>query len=76
MSVLCPGAKDGVHGVGGPMHVESPRYQNPMHSEFFKAAAEIGIPQNPNFNDWGHSQVRASIRERPWYLSVAQKSAG
>lgn len=50
------GAKDGVHGRGGPMHVENPRYQNKLHDVFFQAAEEAGIPKNPNFNDWGHSQ--------------------
>lgn len=29
------GAQDDVHGAGGPMHVESPRYQNKLHDIFF-----------------------------------------
>ena len=40
------------------MHVESPRYQNKLHDIFFEGAAEAGIPQNLNFNDWGHGPVR------------------
>jgi len=42
------------------MHVESPRYQNKLHDVFFQAAEQAGIPKNPNFNDWGHSQVCSS----------------
>ena len=40
------------------MRVENPRYENEMHGIFFKAAEQVGIPKNDNFNDWGRSQVR------------------
>ena len=53
------GAQDDVHGAGGPMHVESPRYHNKLHDVFFKAAEEAGIPKNGNFNDWRQGQVVA-----------------
>lgn len=56
------GFKDGVHGCGGLMRVENPRYTNPLHDLFFEAARQAGIPENDNFNDWGHSQV---IRSSP-----------
>ena len=46
-----------MHGEGGPMHVENPRYRNKLHDVFFDGAKEAGIPQNLNFNDWGHSPV-------------------
>lgn len=49
---------DNVHGEGGPMHVESPRYQNKLHDVFFKGAEEAGIPRNSNFNDWSQHPVR------------------
>ena len=54
------GAKDNVHGEGGPMHVESPRYQNKLHDIFFEGAAQAGISQNLNFNDWGHGPVSST----------------
>lgn len=59
-AMLSAGAKDNVHGEGGPMHVENPRYRNELHDVFFKAAEEAGIPRNSNFNDWGHTQVYLS----------------
>eukprot|EP00884_Botryococcus_braunii_P020619 jgi/Botrbrau1/7240/Bobra.0021s0023.1 len=51
------GAVPGVHGVGGFMHVEQPRYHNRLHDHFFEACKEAGIPANPDFNDWSHPQV-------------------
>ena len=49
------------------MRVEDPRYTNPLHDLFFEAAAQAGVPQNDNFNDWGHSQVG-----RPrWRVSIS-----
>lgn len=52
------GAVPNVHGVGGGVKVENPRYINPMHDAYFEAAKQIGLPYNPDFNDWGHSQAR------------------
>ncbi|KAK9900983.1 hypothetical protein WJX75_005322 [Coccomyxa subellipsoidea] len=49
--------EDGVHGTGGLMRVENPRYNNPLHEVFFQAAKQAGIPENDNFNDWRRSQV-------------------
>lgn len=56
-SCCTAGFEDGVHGNGGLMRVENPRYTNPLHDLFFKAAAQAGIPENDNFNDWRRSQV-------------------
>lgn len=43
------------HGSGGPMRVENPRYTNKaLHSAFFKAAEQLGMPANNDFNDWSH----------------------
>jgi choline dehydrogenase-like flavoprotein len=43
------------HGSGGPMHVENPRYHNKqLHGAFFAAAEQMGLPANPDFNDWSH----------------------
>eukprot|EP00891_Asterochloris_glomerata_P004901 jgi/Astpho2/4901/Aster-05830 len=51
------GARAGVHGIGGTMHVENPRYQNPLHDVFFQAAKEKGLTFNPDFNDWNTPQT-------------------
>lgn len=41
------------------MHVENPRYTNKqLHGAFFAAAEEMGLPANPDFNDWSHDHVR------------------
>lgn len=44
------------------MKVEQPRYDNPLHAEFFKAAAALGLPANPDFNDWSRPQVGRADR--------------
>ena len=59
--VRCTGIEDGVHGTGGLMRVENPRYNNPLHDVFFQASQQAGIPENDNFNNWGRSQVRAPL---------------
>jgi hypothetical protein len=46
------------HGTTGLMHVESPRYENPLHDAFFSAAKAAGLPDNRDFNDWSRPQVR------------------
>ena len=38
------------------MAVESPRYENPLHEEFFRAAQAAGLAANDDFNDWSHGQ--------------------
>ena len=38
------------------MRVENPRYENPLHGEFFAAAQAAGLGANADFNDWSHSQ--------------------
>jgi hypothetical protein len=41
------------------MRVENPRYTNKaLHSAFFKAAEQLGMPANNDFNDWSHDHVR------------------
>lgn len=50
-------AQSKYHGVGGAMHVETPRYHNKLHDEFFKAAAAYGLAPNKDFNDWSHAQA-------------------
>lgn len=45
-----------VHGTTGPLSVEHPRYHTRLHDVFFAAAAEEGIPANPDFNDWRRDQ--------------------
>lgn len=38
------------HGVGGPLKVSEPRHRHPISSAFVRAAQEIGLPFNPDFN--------------------------
>lgn len=41
------------------MRVENPRYTNKqLHTAFFKAAEEVGLTPNSDFNDWSHDHVR------------------
>jgi fatty acid photodecarboxylase len=46
------GPVPGVHGASGPLAVEFPRYRNRLHDAFFEAAASLGWPHRPDFNDW------------------------
>eukprot|EP00877_Chromochloris_zofingiensis_P006299 jgi/Chrzof1/1922/Cz10g26120.t1 len=48
------------HGADGLMRVENPRYENPLHDEFFRAAQTAGLPENNDFNDWSRSQASCS----------------
>lgn len=57
------------HGTTGIMSTEQPRYQNPLHEEFFRAAASVGMPANPDFNDWSRPQVRPRTRDSDGQLS-------
>ena len=50
---------DGFHGVGGPLPVSDSRYVDPLSAAFVAAAAETGIPVNPDFN--GASQEGAGF---------------
>ena len=43
------GAND-YHGVDGPLPVSDWRHHDPLSEAFVKAAAEVGIPTNPDFN--------------------------
>ncbi len=45
----CRGADD-FHGAGGPLPVSDWRHPDPLSEAFVKAAAETGIPTNPDFN--------------------------
>src|ERR1700716_3668738 len=38
------------HGVGGPLPVSDSRHSDPLSEAFIAAAAETGIPVNPDFN--------------------------
>ena len=50
---------DDFHGVGGPLPVSDSRYRDPLSAAFIAAAAETGIPVNPDFN--GESQEGAGF---------------
>ncbi len=41
---------DKYHGVGGPLKVSDLRLRRPIAAAFIKAAIEIGIPKNPDYN--------------------------
>jgi choline dehydrogenase len=41
---------DGFHGVGGPLPVSDLGHTDPLSAAFIAAAAETGIPKNPDFN--------------------------
>jgi choline dehydrogenase len=41
---------DDFHGVGGPLPVSDLTHADPLSAAFIEAAAEIGIPKNPDFN--------------------------
>jgi choline dehydrogenase len=41
---------DAYHGAGGPLPVSDWRHQDPLSEAFVLAAAEAGIPTNPDFN--------------------------
>ncbi|MGB6395411.1 MAG: choline dehydrogenase [Bradyrhizobium sp.] len=41
---------DKYHGTGGPLPVSDPRHADPLSDAFVVAAAEVGIPTNPDFN--------------------------
>jgi choline dehydrogenase len=41
---------DELHGAGGPLGVSDIRMKHPICDAYLKAAAEIGIPLNPDFN--------------------------
>lgn len=41
---------DAYHGVGGPLNVTYPRYDNPINRIFIGAAASHGIEANPDYN--------------------------
>jgi len=39
-----------LHGANGPLHVTDLRCVNPLTRAFLEAAAELGVPSNPDFN--------------------------
>ena len=41
---------DKYHGTGGPLPVSDWRHADPLSEAFVVAAAEVGIPSNPDFN--------------------------
>ena len=41
---------DEYHGRGGPLNVTYPRYDTDLNQRFLKAAAQNGLPLNPDYN--------------------------
>ncbi len=58
---------DAFHGVGGPLAVSDPIGNLPICEAFFDAAAELGIPRNPDVN--GEKQDGVG------YYQMTQKNA-
>jgi choline dehydrogenase len=60
------GGADEVRGAGGPVHVLSRYRPDPIHESFVKAAQEIGIPANSDYNAGppdGISYVQFTIKD-------------
>ena len=50
------------------------RYTNPkLHAAFFASAQQLGLPQNPDFNDWDRDHVR--LRRLLGFAHAAVRSA-
>lgn len=73
---------DDFHGVGGPLPVSDSRHPDPLSQAFVEAAAETGIPANPDFNGatqegagWFQTTTRGGRRSSTArsYLSPARK---
>lgn len=62
------------------MKVESPRYDNPLHEEFFRAAQAAGLPANDDFNDWSRSQEGYGEYQvgggAAWGLGIREEAQG
>src|SRR6201992_205879 len=63
---------DDFHGVGGPLPVSDSRHADPLSDAFVAAAAETGIPTNPDFNGatqegagWFQTTTRRGRRAGP-----------
>ncbi len=41
---------DGFHGQGGELHVSETPFHHPLSRAFLRAAQEVGLPYNPDFN--------------------------
>lgn len=46
-----------VHGSEGPLHVSDKRFAHPLSVAFVRAAQEIGLPRNPDFNSGNQQGV-------------------
>ncbi|HSV64716.1 MAG TPA: GMC family oxidoreductase N-terminal domain-containing protein [Mycobacteriales bacterium] len=57
---------DELHGAGGPIPVLTEYQQDPIHDSLIKAAEEIGVGYNPDYNS-GHpdgvSRIQLTIRD-------------
>lgn len=57
---------DDFHGAGGPLNVADLRHKNPLSEIFLKAAAELQIPENTDFN--------GAAQDGVGYYQVTQKN--
>ena len=61
------------HGVGGPQKVSDLRLRRPIAEHFIKAATEIGIPANPDYN--GSSQEGVGYFQQTAYKGFRWSTA-
>lgn len=60
------GGESATRGAGGPIRITSRYRPDPLHESFVKAAEEIGVPFNPDYNSGdldGISYIQATIRD-------------
>lgn len=50
------GGESKYHGTGGHYHVSETPYQNTLCKSFLEVCAQMGLTNNPDFNDWGRPQ--------------------
>ena len=68
-----PGGEDAYRGRNGPLIITDPNDQIPLYDAMFKAADEIGIKRNPDYN--GFSQHGISMTQATISLGKRQSTA-
>src|SRR5439155_550038 len=60
MESYAGGGDDALRGRGGPLRVTNPASRDPIFAAMIKAAAEVGIPHNPDYNGAGQEGIAMS----------------
>ena len=50
------GGESQYHGAGGHYYVSETPYQNTLCKSFLEVCSQMGLANNPDFNDWGRPQ--------------------